>query len=154
GSLAALGGAVLLAWGYRRRANDDLTPVGKAPLWLELGWALGLLTLFVVFWVIGFTLYMRIEVPPAKAMDLYVTGQQWMWKFEYPDGRSSISDLVVPAGRAVRLIMTSRDVIHSFYVPAFRMKQDVLPGRYITAWFEAPMAGEHRIFCAEYCGTG
>jgi cytochrome c oxidase subunit 2 len=85
-------------------------------------------------------------------MPVYVSAKQWMWEFAYPDGRSSLDVLTVPVGRPVKLVMTSRDVIHSFYVPAFRMKQDVVPGRYYTAWFQATMPGTFAIRCAEYCG--
>ncbi len=91
--------------------------------------------------------------PPPDAMPVYVTAKQWMWKFAYPDGRSSIDVLTVPVGRPIKLVMTSRDVIHSFYVPAFRMKHDVVPGRYFTAWFEATTTGVFAIDCAEYCGV-
>jgi cytochrome c oxidase subunit 2 len=85
-------------------------------------------------------------------MDVYVTAKQWMWKFTYPDGPSSVGELHVPANRPVRLLMTSRDVIHSFYVPSFRLKQDVVPGRYTQTWFTATQRGQFEILCAEYCG--
>jgi cytochrome c oxidase subunit 2 len=86
-------------------------------------------------------------------MDVYVMGKKWMWKFSYPDGPNAIGTIHVPANRPVRLLMTSRDVIHSFYVPDFRIKQDVLPGRYTETWFEATKPGRYQILCAEYCGT-
>jgi cytochrome c oxidase subunit 2 len=86
-------------------------------------------------------------------MTVYVTAKQWLWKFSYPDGRASVDVLIVPEGKPVKLVMTSRDVIHSFYVPAFRMKHDVVPGRYYTAWFEATTRGIYPIECAEYCGV-
>jgi cytochrome c oxidase subunit 2 len=117
--------------------------------------ALGVLALlFLTWWVIGARQYMRLRIAPAGARDVYVTAKQWMWKFAYPEGARSISTLYVPAGRPVRLIMTSRDVIHSFFVPDFRIKQDVLPGRYTTVWFEAKAPGTYEIFCTQYCGTG
>jgi cytochrome c oxidase subunit 2 len=87
-------------------------------------------------------------------MKVYVTAKQWMWKFAYPEGNRSIAVLYVPVNRPVELVMTSRDVIHSFYVPDFRVKQDVVPGRYTTVWFEVPEPGRYPIFCTEYCGTG
>lgn len=90
---------------------------------------------------------------PADAATVYVSAKQWMWKFTYPDGRVANDILTVPAGRSVRLAMISRDVIHSFYVPGFRLKQDVLPGRYTSIWFQATEPGEYPIFCAEYCGV-
>ena len=87
-------------------------------------------------------------------MDVYVMGKKWMWKFAYPGGPNAIDTLHVPANRPVRLLMTSRDVIHSFFVPDFRVKQDVLPGRYTEIWFEATKPGSYQIFCSQYCGTG
>lgn len=97
--------------------------------------------------------YFRIERPPADAVELYVVGQQWMWKIQHPEGQSEINQLHVPVGQPIKLLMTSQDVIHSFYVPAFRIKQDVLPGRYTTIWFQATKPGSYALNCAEYCGT-
>lgn len=152
GSTLVFLAAIWFTYKYRRREEGELTPNIQGGLLLELGFISVLLTLFVVFWVIGFRQFVRIRTPPKDAMIVYVTAKQWMWKFSYPEGRSSIASLVVPARRKVKLIMTSRDVIHSFFVPAFRLKQDVLPGHYITMWFEAKDAGLYKIFCAEYCG--
>ena len=112
----------------------------------------GLLALFIGFWVVGAIQYNDIMTPPPDAIPVFVTAKQWMWKFAYPDGRTSIDVLTVPVGRPIKLVMTSRDVIHSFYVPAFRMKHDVVPGRYYAAWFEAITPGTFDIRCAEYCG--
>jgi cytochrome c oxidase subunit 2 len=123
------------------------------PAWVEWGIALGLFGLFFAWWVIGFRQYVRVRVAPEDTYDIYVTGKQWMWKFGYADGHHTISELYVPAGRPVKLILTSRDVIHSFFVPDFRLKQDAVPGRYTTLWFTVPEPGRHDIFCAEYCGT-
>ena len=138
---------------YRRRSEDELTPRIDVPWMLEGTWIVLLLGLFLAFWVVGFKQYVIIETPPKKAMNVYVTGKQWMWKFSYPDGRSSTSVLTVPVNTNVKLNMTSRDVVHSFYVPAFRIKQDVIPGRYTTAWFKATKPGVYQLFCAEYCGV-
>ena len=91
--------------------------------------------------------------PPKDATSIYVIGKQWMWKIQHPQGRSEINEIHLPAGKPVRLIMTSQDVIHSFYIPAFRMKQDVLPGRLTSEWFEPMKPGRYHLFCAEYCGT-
>jgi cytochrome c oxidase subunit 2 len=90
---------------------------------------------------------------PDQAVDVYVVGKQWMWKFQHPTGQAEINVLHVPVDRPIRLTMISQDVIHSFYVPAFRIKRDVLPHRYTTVWFEATEAGEYHLFCAEFCGT-
>jgi len=96
---------------------------------------------------------MRVRVPPEDSLEIYVTAKQWMWKFAYPEGHHQIATLYVPAGKPVKLIMTSRDVIHSFYVPDFRAKQDVVPGRFTTLWFEVKEPGRHEILCTEYCGV-
>lgn len=111
------------------------------------------LSFFLLWFGLGFHVYMKLESPPQNAMDIYVLAKQWMWKFNYPDGPIAQSTLHVPVGRPVRLLMTSRDVIHSFYVPAFRVKRDVLPGRYTEVWFQAEAPGVYDLFCAEYCGT-
>lgn len=112
-----------------------------------------LVVLFFSWWWIGIRQYMRIQVAPPDAIEIYVVAKQWVFKFAYPDGHASVRNLYVPAGRPVRLIMTSRDVIHDLYVPEFRVKQDIVPGRYTTMWFEAPEPGEYEILCAEFCGT-
>jgi cytochrome c oxidase subunit 2 len=127
---------------------------GGAPIWVELGLFGGLFGLFVLWWIIGFAQYVRVTEPPPDAMTIYVVGKQWMWEFAYPDGSGSVGALYVPAGRPIQLVMTSRDVIHSFFVPAFRNKRDVIPGRSTTMWFQANEPGRHRIQCAEYCGAG
>ena len=112
----------------------------------------GILGMFLLWWLIGYRQYLELRKEPADAEIVYVDAKQWMWKFAYPDGRTSNDVLTVPVGRPVKLVMTSRDVIHSFYVPAFRVKMDVLPGRYTTVWFEAKEPGTFPIWCAEYCG--
>ena len=148
---------------YRRRAarggyrSPDERPMhsrGGLSIWLELAVFGGLLSLFIAFWVIGFRQYVRLQAVPDDAIEVYVSGKQWMWSFAYPNGGGSNGVLYVPVNRPVKLVMTSRDVIHSFYVPAFRVKQDVVPGRMTTLWFEARTAGTYQIFCTEYCGSG
>ena len=139
---------------YRRRGDDRaLTPRVEATRLTEGLVIGGILALFLAWWVVGYRQYVHMQEPPPDAMTVHVTAKQWMWKFSYPDGRRSNDVLVVPAGRAVRLVMTSRDVIHSFFVPAFRQKRDVLPGRYVATWFEATRPGTYPIYCAEYCGV-
>ncbi|RKG64024.1 cytochrome c oxidase subunit II [Corallococcus sp. CA054B] len=137
---------------YRRRTASDPTPRVLAPTWLEALFIGVPLSLFLLWFVLGFKQFVWVMSPPQDALDVYVTGKQWMWKFTYPGGPSAIDTLVVPAGRPVRLLLTSRDVIHSFYVPDFRMKRDAIPGRYTDLWFEAPKPGRHQVLCAEYCG--
>ncbi len=142
---------------YRRRLPEPDPPnpdSATTPHYLlELGAVLGLAALFLVWWVIGARQFMQLRVAPTDSMIVYVTAKKWMWKFAYPEGARSIATLYVPAGRPVKLVMTSRDVIHSFFVPSFRIKQDVVPGRYTTAWFRAEKTGTYPILCAEYCGT-
>jgi cytochrome c oxidase subunit 2 len=137
----------------QRTAAVPVTPKIVAPLWLELVVVVGLLGLFCLFWVIGFAQYRQMQSAPSDAMPIYVTAKQWMWEFAYPSGPTSANVLTVPVGRPVKLVMTSRDVIHSFYVPAFRIKQDVVPGHATSVWFEAVEPGTYDVLCAEYCGT-
>ncbi len=143
---------VYLGIRYRRNAQVDRTPYSP-PMWLELSWLIAPapVLLFLFFW--SSQVFLEMQRPPADAMQINVVARQWMWKLQHPSGRREIDELHVPAGRPVRLKMISEDVIHSFYVPAFRMKMDVLPGRFSTAWFEATKPGTYHLFCAEYCGT-
>ncbi len=139
---------------YRRRSDTDVTP-HVSPRAIHEVVFVGLpLGLFLVWFAIGFPQYVKLSLPPKDAMDVYVQGKKWMWKFAYAGGPSSIDTLRVPVGRPVRLLITSRDVIHSLYVPALRVKMDALPGRYTQSWFQAEKPGRYEIFCAEYCGTG
>lgn len=121
---------------------------------LEASWAVIplILTMVMFFW--GAVLYFQMRRPPDEAIEISVVAKQWMWKMQHPQGRREINTLHVPLGRTVRLRMISEDVIHSFYVPAFRVKMDVLPDRYTMLWFEPIQVGEFHLFCAEYCGTG
>jgi len=137
---------------YRRRTDTDVTPFVEPRAIHEVIFIGGPLLLFLVWFAIGFPQYLKLSSPPEDAMDVYVQAKKWMWKFAYAGGPSSIDVLRVPAGRPVRLLITSRDVIHSFYVPALRVKMDALPGRYTQTWFKADRAGRYEIFCTEYCG--
>jgi cytochrome c oxidase subunit 2 len=138
---------------YHRSQQVDRSNPITSDLRLELTWTILplILAMGVFFW--GAVLYVQMRTVPAQAIDIYVIGKQWMWHTQHSNGKRENNELHVPIGRPVRLIMTSQDVIHSFYIPAFRVKQDVLPGRYTTLWFEATKAGEYHLFCAEYCGT-
>jgi cytochrome c oxidase subunit 2 len=138
---------------YHRSQKVDRSNASSSDLRLELTWSIIplILAMGVFFW--GAFLYIQMRTPPKEAIDVYVIGKQWMWHAQHSNGKRENNELHVPIGRPVRLIMTSQDVIHSFYIPAFRVKQDVLPGRYTTMWFEATRAGEYHLFCAEYCGT-
>lgn len=138
---------------YHRKHEAQLTKHLGATRLREGIIIASLLGLFILWWLIGYRQFIHIRQEPADAEVVYVDAKQWMWKFAYADGRTSNDILTVPAGRPIKLVMTSRDVIHSFYVPAFRLKQDVLPGRYTTMWFEAKEPGTYPIWCAEYCGV-
>ena len=140
---------------YRARPHgrEHVPDERKLPLMFELTAFGGLLSLFILWWVIGFRQYVEISEPPRDSITIYVTGKQWMWSFAYPNGTASEGVLYVPAGKPVKLVMTSRDVIHSFYVPAFRLKRDVLPGRATMMWFEVKRPGTYPVYCAEYCGA-
>jgi cytochrome c oxidase subunit 2 len=124
---------------------------GSIPL--EVTWTAVPFLIFMVIFVWGAVVYFKERTPPTDATEVYVVAKQWMWKVEHAEGQREINELHVPVGRDVRLIMTSQDVIHSFYIPAFRIKQDVLPGRYTVEWFRATKPGVYHLFCAEYCGT-
>jgi cytochrome c oxidase subunit 2 len=137
---------------YRERPGREATQI-EGSLALEATWTLIPFGLFMIMFVWGASVYMNEAQPPKNAMDIFVVGKQWMWKLQHPEGVREINQLHVPVGKDVRLTMISQDVIHSFFVPAFRIKQDVLPGRYTTLWFHPIKTGHYHLFCAEYCGT-
>jgi cytochrome c oxidase subunit 2 len=139
---------------YRRQTDQDVTPAVHPRAIHEILFIGVPLALFLVWFAIGFPQYVRLTLPPPDAQDVFVMGKKWMWKFAYPGGPNSVDTLRVPANRPVRLLITSRDVIHSFYLPALRIKMDALPGRYTQTWFTADRPGRYEIFCAEYCGLG
>jgi cytochrome c oxidase subunit II len=138
---------------YRRGSDADRSDRVKKSWHWEVGWTTATFVGFLGLFAWGADLYEFAYTAPADATDVFVVGKQWMWKMEHPDGQREINELHVPLGRPIRLVMTSQDVIHSFFVPALRIKHDVLPGRYETLWFEATKIGEFPINCAEYCGT-
>lgn len=137
---------------YRHSVVEKATPI-MGSLALETTWSLVPFGIFLIFFVWGAVIYFQERTAPANSMQIYVVAKQWMWKLEHADGQREINELHVPVDRDVKLIMTSQDVIHSFFIPAFRVKQDVLPGRYTTLWFHATRPGTYHLFCAEYCGT-
>lgn len=139
---------------YRRRGPGDRTPRIQGSTALELSWTFIPLGIFLVMFAWGLSLYFHIVRPPDDALQVYCVAKQWMWKFQHPEGQREIDELHVPVGRPVKVTLTSQDVIHSFYVPAFRLKVDVLPHRYVNTWFEATRPGMYRLYCSEYCGTG
>jgi cytochrome c oxidase subunit 2 len=146
--------ALILSFAIRYRrgspAKRENPPVNR---FMELAWAAFPLVLTMVMFVWGAVLFFDMQTPPPGAIELDVVGKQWMWRIQHQTGRSEINEVHVPVNQPVRLRMISEDVIHSFYVPEFRVKQDVLPGYYTSLWFEATRTGTYHLFCAEYCGT-
>jgi cytochrome c oxidase subunit 2 len=152
-SVLIAGLIVFYAVRYRRRAPNDVGADIHSSMLLEVGWTVIPALITVVIFVWGASVFFAMSSPPAETLNVYVVGKQWMWKFQHLDGQREINELHVPVGRAVKLIMTSEDVIHDVFVPAFRVKADVLPGRYTNIWFQATKPGRYHLFCAEYCGT-
>ena len=136
-----------------RRIEDVAAAQVRARRRIEVAWILLPLALFIASFAFAARLYMARAAVPPDAMEIFVVAKQWMWELQHSGGQREINELHVPRGRPVRLVMTSQDVIHSFFVPAFRLKQDVLPGRYTDMWFTATRSGRFHLFCAEYCGT-
>jgi cytochrome c oxidase subunit 2 len=137
---------------YRREKNPVATQIEGSTL-LEATWTIIPLAIFLVTFVWGALLYFRIYDPPANAMNIYIVGKQWMWKAEHPGGQHEINALHVPTGKPIQLTMISQDVFHSFSIPDFRIKREVIPGRYSTVWFEPTQVGTYHLFCTQYCGT-
>jgi cytochrome c oxidase subunit 2 len=144
---------IFFAVKYRRRRPDELPRPIAGSMVLELTWTIIPLMIAMTIFVWGASTYFKAYRAPQEAMEIYVVAKQWMWKFQHQTGQREINELHVPVGARVKLTMTTEDVIHSFYVPAFRIKQDVVPGRYQQSWFEATKPGKYYLFCAEYCGT-
>src|SRR6202048_1695862 len=137
---------------YRRRNPFEIPRPIEGSHELETLWSVIPLLISMRFFAWGASLYSRQYRPPKNAMEVYVVGKQWMWKFQHATGQREINELHVPVGRKIRLIMATADVIHDVFIPAFRIKTDVVPGRYTTEWFEATKPGRYHFFCAEYCG--
>ena len=138
---------------YRRGRKVD-RHLADLPTWkIEVTWTLIPLVLVMGLFAWSAETFFRMERPPPGALEVNVIGKQWMWKLQHAEGAREINELHIPLGRPVKLTMTSQDVIHDFFVPAFRMKQDVIPGRYTTEWFTPTKPGRYHIFCAQYCGT-
>jgi cytochrome c oxidase subunit II len=139
---------------YRRRSEDDETPyiTGSEPL--EIIWTVIPSILLIVLFVYGYVVYMDMRTPPEDAVDINVVGKQWLWEFDYYNGRKTLNELYLKHNVPVRMVMRGDDVLHSFFVPQFRVKQDLIPGRYTQLWFTPTKVGSFDLFCAEYCGTG
>jgi len=143
---------LIFAVKYRRRPGVAAEQI-EGSTSLELTWSIIPMFIFLFIFAWGAVIYFQERTPPRGAAEVYVVAKQWMWKVQHEEGQREINALHIPVGRDVKLVMTSQDVIHSFYIPAFRIKQDVLPGRYTTAWFRATKPGTYQLFCAQYCGT-
>jgi cytochrome c oxidase subunit II len=139
---------------YRRRPGQiGPPPATESSRALELFWTLTPLAIFMVMFTWGATIYFGAYRPPDDATTIYMVGKQWMWKIQHPEGQREINEIHVPTGRAFRVLLTSEDVIHSFFVPEFRVHMDVLPNRYTSTWFQATQPGRYHLFCSQYCGT-
>jgi len=148
-----MGVAIFFCIKYRRRSEDDVTPVITHNITIETIWSIIPLFLVLISFAWGYRLYNKLKTPPAEAYEIRAIGQQWLWNFIYPNGVRTTKELHVPAGRPVKITMNSKDVIHSLYIPTFRIKQDVLPGRYTELWFNASEPDTAMVYCAEFCGT-
>jgi len=144
---------IFAAFRYRRKSENEVGDDVHGNNMLEIGWTVIPLILAIVIFAWGAVLYVNYRIAPKDTLDIYVIGKQWMWKLQQPNGRKEINELHLPVGRDIKLIMGSEDVIHDFYVPAFRVKMDVVPGRYNTMWFRPTKTGRYHFFCSQYCGT-
>jgi len=147
-------GMIVFVWQYRRRPGGPKVKQISHNTAMEIAWSVipTILVIFIFLW--GVQGFMHMQVAPRGAKEYYVHAKKWQWEFEDTEGNKSLNELVIPVDTPVKLIMTSEDVIHSFYVPNFRTKMDVVPGRYTTEWFQATAVSENNVFCTEYCGTG
>ncbi len=152
-TLLIFGAIFYFAVRYRRRSDTEVPPEIHGGMALEIAWSVIPFILTMVMFGWGASVFFAMSRPPDDAIEMYAVGKQWMWKLQHMEGQREINELHIPVGRAVKLTMTSEDVIHSFYVPAFRTKADVLPGRYTTTWFQPTKPGKYHLFCAEYCGN-
>jgi cytochrome c oxidase subunit 2 len=152
-SLLIAGLIVYYAVRFKRRSAEEVGTRIHGGMALELTWTFIPLVIVMTIFVWGASVYFAMARPPDETLNIYVVGKQWMWKFQHLDGQREINELHVPVGRPVKLIMTSEDVIHDVFVPAFRVKADVIPGRYTNIWFNPTKPGRYHLFCAEYCGT-
>lgn len=147
-----IGGLIYFAIKYRRKSENEKTPYISHSTTLEFLWSFIPFVIFMVVFVWGWKLFHEFRKMPENALEIAIEAQKWDWTFAYKSGRRISGEFVVPVNEPIKMVMTSKDVLHSFYVPAFRNKQDVVPGRYTTYWFKANTIGNFQVFCAEYCG--
>lgn len=145
--------ATYAAFKYRRTSPGEVGSTLEGNLVLEIGWTVIPLGIALIMFVWGAVVYVNFRTDPKNTLNIYVVGKQWMWKAQQPNGKREINELHLPVNRDIKLILGSEDVIHNFYVPAFRVKMDVVPGRYNTMWFRPTKVGRYHFFCSQYCGT-
>lgn len=150
--ILVIGGMIFFVVKYKRKTDNDDTPYISHNNTLEFLWSFIPFLIFLVVFAWGWKLFHDLKTYPENAFEVHVFGRQWGWDFEYKSGRTSTDEIVVPVGKPIKLIMTSSDVLHSFFIPSMRIKQDVIPGTYTSLWFEADKEGEYQVFCTEYCG--
>lgn len=148
-----VGGMFYFVWKYKRRTPDDKTAYISHNTFLEFLWSFIPLVIFLFVFAWGWYIYHQERAMPKNALEINVVGKQWAWEITYKNGFSAANEVVVPVDQDVKLLLTSSDVIHSFFIPSFRIKQDAVPGRYTALWFRANKLGDFHIFCTEYCGT-
>jgi cytochrome c oxidase subunit 2 len=153
-TLAIFGCIIYFCIRYRRRSDSEIPPKMPKHYGLEATWTIVPFLIMVVMFFWGSDLYVKMKRPGAGGLEIHVIAKQWMWKIEHPEGVREIDELHVPVGVPVRLVLASQDVIHDFFIPAFRIKQDVVPGSYVTEWFNATRVGSYHLFCSQYCGSG
>ena len=152
-SIGVAAAAAFLMWRYKRRSAGEIPEHIHGALLLELSWSIIPFLISMVIFAWGAKLYYQLGTAPVDSLEIYVTGKQWMWRAQHQNGVREINELHLPLGRAIKMTMTSEDVLHAYYIPAFRTKADVVPGRYTSTWFKPTQTGEFHLFCAEYCGT-
>lgn len=148
-----IGGMIYFVVKYKRRTDTDKTPYISHNTFLEFLWSFIPLVMFLGFFAWGWYVYHQMRQMPENALEVHVFGRQWSWEFVYKSGKTAGNEFYVPVNTPVKLLMTSTDVLHSFYIPSMRIKQDVIPGKYTALSFEANKLGDFQVFCAEYCGT-
>ncbi|ASD65124.1 cytochrome c oxidase subunit II [Bdellovibrio bacteriovorus] len=148
-----IGGMIYFVWKYRRKSSNDKTAYISHNTALEFLWSFIPLVIFLGVFGWGWYIYHQMRAMPKNALEINVLGKQWAWEVEYKNGFKTVNEVVVPINQDVKILLTSSDVIHSFFVPSFRIKQDAVPGRYTALWFKADKLGEFHLFCTEYCGT-
>ncbi len=147
-----IGGMIYFVYRYRRQTDHDKTAYITHNTFLEFLWSFIPLVIFLAVFAWGWIIFHEMRTPPEGAREINVHAKQWSWEFEYKSGLKTYNELIVPVNTPIKLIMSSEDVLHSFYVPSFRIKQDVVPGRYTQLWFNSEKLGDFHVFCAEYCG--